>query len=57
VDQRNRGQLEFVVPDRFWSEIGNIPWKAAQATLITADEKLANATAAHLRVKWVDSFK
>ena len=29
MDQRNRGQLEFVVPDLFWSEIGNILWKAA----------------------------
>ena len=30
VDQRNRGQLEFVVPDLFWSEVGNILWKASQ---------------------------
>jgi predicted nucleic acid-binding protein len=113
VDQRNRGQLEFVVPDLFWSEIGNILWKAAhrgrctsamakdsiqalrnyhldtapseplleaafviaqqyhrsfydslyvalavtrRATLITADEKLANATAAYLPVQWIGSL-
>lgn len=112
VNQRNRGQLELVVPDLFWSEIGNILWKAAHrgrcteamakdsiralrnyhldtapseslleaalaiahqynrsfydslyvalavslgATLITADERLANATAAYLPVKWIGS--
>ena len=104
------GEVEFLVPDLFWPEIGNVLWKAArqnrctpeqalesirllraqelptfssvklmeptfaiaqrfdrsfydsvyvalalanQATLITADEKLANATAAYLPVKWL----
>lgn len=113
IHLRNRRQLEFVVPDLFWSEIGNILCKAVQrnrcteeeaehsiqalrnyeliaapadplldsafviarrynrsfydslyialavsrsAPLITADEKLANATAAHLPVKWLGSF-
>jgi predicted nucleic acid-binding protein len=105
VELRNQGQIEFVVPDLFWPEIGSILCKAVQrnrcseetarrsiqelrsydlpmapsepllesafaiarrynrtfydstyvslavsrqATLITADEKLANATAAYL---------
>jgi predicted nucleic acid-binding protein len=110
---RNQGQLEFLVPDLFWPEIGNILCKAVRrnrcteaaanhsiqalrdyslttapsdpllesafniaqthnrsfydslyialavsrrATLITADEKLANATAAYLPVKWIGSI-
>ena len=28
-----------------------------RATLVTADEKLANATAAYLQVKWIGFFK
>jgi predicted nucleic acid-binding protein len=108
------GEVEFLVPDLFWVELGNVLWKAArrhrcteaqavesllrarqldlpavplstqlleqafeianrygqsfydslyvatavsqQATLITADEKLANATAAHLPVKWLGAI-
>ncbi len=113
MDQRNRGQLEFVVPDLFWSEVGNLLWNAAHrgrctaamardsirhlpnyrietalseplleaafaiahrysrtfydslyvalavsrgAILVTADEKLAKATAAYLPVKWIGSL-
>jgi predicted nucleic acid-binding protein len=113
VELRNQGQLEFVVPDLFWPEMGNILCKAVhrsrcteeaakrsiqalrnydltttpsepllesafaiarqynrsffdsiyvalavsrQATLITADEKLANATAAYLPVKWLGAL-
>ncbi len=113
LDQRNRGRIEFIVPDLFWSEMGNILWKAAHrgrcteamakdsirelrnyrietalseplleaafaiahrysrtfydslyvalavscgGTLVTADEKLANATAAYLPVKWIGSL-
>ena len=120
VDQANRllaqdadGTVDFVVPDLFWTELGNILWKAVrrervsaaqaeesltialswafdtvpshpllkrafelglkhqrsfydsiylslavseQATLITADERLANAVAAHLPVKWLGSM-
>jgi predicted nucleic acid-binding protein len=107
------GTTEFIVPDLFFSECGNILWKAArrkrlsaeealaaiqvieqlqpltvpaagllestlqiarkydrtfydslylavaakqQAILVTADEKLANATAAHLPVKWLGAL-
>lgn len=108
------GEVEFLVPDLFWVELGNVLWKAVrrqrcteaqavesllrarqldlpavplstqlleqtfeianrygqsfydslyvatavsqQATLVTADEKLANATAAHLPVKWLGSW-
>ena len=117
VDQANEilrqavdGEIDLLVPDLFWSEIGNIVWKAVRrqrmtaaqakdsvdaaqswafttiaakqlynaalgislrydrtfydgvylalaldsnATLITADERLANATAAYLPVKWL----
>jgi len=113
VELRNQGELEFIVPDLFWSEIGNILCKAVRrnrcseaaakhsvlalrnynlttaasdpllesafdiaqthnrsfydslyialavsrrGTLITADEKLANATAAYLPVKWLGSL-
>lgn len=111
---RNQGQLEFIVPDLFWPEIGSILCKAVQrgrcneetakrsipalrgydltteptepllesafaiarqynrsfydsvyvalavsrrGTLITADEKLANATAAYLPVKWLGALQ
>jgi len=114
VELRNRGQLEMVVPDLFWPEIGSILCKAVlrsrcteetaqhsiqalrsyhlateptepllesafaiarrynrsfydsiyvalavsqQATLVTADDKLANATAAYLPVKWLGAFQ
>lgn len=113
VELRNQGQLEFVVPDLFWPEIGSILCKAVQrsrcteeaakhsiqalrhydlttapseplleaafaiarrynrsfydsiyvalavsrqATLVTADEKLANAAAAYLPVKWLGAL-
>ena len=114
VKLRNQGQLEFVVPDLFWPEMGSILCKAVQrvrcteevarrsihelrnyhlptapsepllesafaiarrydrsfydsiylalavsrqATLVTADEKLANATAAYLPVKWLGALQ
>ena len=114
LELRNQGQLEFIVPDLFWLEIGSILCKAVQrsrcteetakhsipalrgydlttepsepllesafaiarqynrsfydciyvalavsrqATLITADEKLANATAAYLPVKWLGALQ
>jgi predicted nucleic acid-binding protein len=113
LEARNHGQVEFVVPDLFWPEIGSILCKAVQrnrcseeaarrsiqelrnydfpmvptepllesafaiarrynrsfydsiyvalavsrqATLVTADEKLANATAAYLPVKWLGAL-
>lgn len=114
LELRNHGQLEFVVPDLFWLEIGSILCKAVQhgrcsretaqhsipalrgydlttepsepllesafaiarqynrsfydsiyvalavsrrANLITADERLANATAAYLPVKWLGALQ
>jgi predicted nucleic acid-binding protein len=114
LELRNQAQLEFVVPDLFWAEIGSILCKAVQrrrcsdeaakhsiqalrgydlttersepllesafaiarqfnrtfydsiyialavvgqATLVTADEKLANATAAYLPVKWLGALQ
>lgn len=107
------GEVDFVVPDVFWAEVGNVLWKgvrqgrwprpiaesvaadmrardfatisshallpealriafsydrslydclyvalaiASRAELITADERLANALAAHLPVKWLGAF-
>lgn len=107
------GKIDFVVPDVFWAEVGNVLWKGARrrrwsreqaesvvadfqardfvtipsrvllpealriafvydrsiydclyaalavearADLITADEKLANALAARLPVKWLGAF-
>lgn len=106
-------EIEFIVPDVFWAEIGNVLWKSARqrrwrqdeaeavaadmkardfatvpsatlltealriafaydrsvydclyvalavqakTDLITADERLANALAAHLPVKWLGAF-
>jgi predicted nucleic acid-binding protein len=114
LELRNQGQLEFLVPDLFWLEVGSILCKAVQlgrcneetakhsipalrgcdlttkpsepllelafaiaqrynrsfydsiyvalavsrkATLITADERLANATAAYLPVKWLGGLQ
>lgn len=112
--QRYRdGEVDFVVPDIFWAELGNVLWKGARrgrwsrndaentaadfearrfatvtsiallpealriafaydrslydclyaalavqarADLITADERLANALAARLPVKWLGAF-
>jgi predicted nucleic acid-binding protein len=108
------GTIDFVIPDLFWAELGNVLCKAErqgrstikdaqealrkaknmgllavpsaelleeafdiarlhnrsfydsiyvalavsrQATLITADEKLANATAAYLPVKWLGALQ
>jgi predicted nucleic acid-binding protein len=113
LKQRNDRQIDFVVPDLFWAEIGNVIWKAAHrrrcsldqagdslralqayalatapsdelllealrianqygrsfydslyvalavsvgATLVTADERLANAVAGHLPVKWLGAI-
>jgi predicted nucleic acid-binding protein len=112
LGQYVRKDIEFIVPDIFWPEFGNIMWKAARVrritpdrslsglallkdlqipthsssdflaealqlalvhgrtfydslyvalamrtntNLITADERLANALAAHLPVKWLGS--
>jgi predicted nucleic acid-binding protein len=107
------GEIDFVVPDIFWAELGNVLWKAvrrkrlslehaasgielvfaenlpsvpsadllqpafdlantygravydtlyvalavvAKAEMVTADERLANAVAAHLPVKWIGAI-
>jgi len=107
------GEVEFIVPDVFWAELGNVLWKGtrqrrwrqdeaeavaadmrardfatvpsgvllsealriafahdravydclyaalavqSRSELITADEHLANALAAHLPVKWLGAF-
>jgi predicted nucleic acid-binding protein len=107
------GEVEFIVPDVFWAELGNVLWKGtrqrrwrqdeaeavaadmrardfatvpssvllsealriafahdravydclyvalavqSRSELITADERLANALAAHLPVKWLGAF-
>ena len=112
-EQYTQGRLEFLFPDFFWAELGNVLWKAVLAQrcsrtaaeeglarlrnhsfstfpaekiierafaiatdykrtvydsiyvalaleksgqLITADEKLANALAAHLPVKWLGAW-
>ena len=111
--RRNCGEMEMLVPDLFWSEIGNVLWKAGQrgrcspteasdsitsllayelttiesrlllqaaleiatqhkrsfydsvylalavaerATFVTADERLANAVAAYLPVRWLGAY-
>ncbi len=113
LDRYGKGQVEFIVPDLFWVEFGNVLWKAvrvgrctraaaetsmtemrerrlpavssdtlieqalsiamtfdrtvydcvyialaleSRTQLITADEKLANAVAAHLPVKWLGAL-
>jgi predicted nucleic acid-binding protein len=113
-ERHERGEVEFIIPDLFWAELGNVMWKAVRqgrcslgdaeeslhrakglglptvpsealvesaitiaarynrsfydslyvalaishhATLVTADEKLANATAAHLPVKWLGAWQ
>ena len=113
LNRYGRGEIQFVVPDLFWAELGNLFWKAvrlgqcARATaesslaeirerglptvssetlvepalviattfdrsvydgiyvalaiesrgqLVTADETLANAVAAHLPVKWLGAI-
>jgi predicted nucleic acid-binding protein len=112
--QSQEGKVDFVIPDLFWAELGNVLYKAVRqgrssapdaeeslrrarylalptfpseelavsafviaqkhkrsfydsiyvalavaknATLVTADEKLANATAAYLPVKWLGALQ
>ena len=31
LDSHKRGKLQFIIPDLFWTEMGNIFWKAARA--------------------------
>ena len=38
LKQRNDGQIDFVVPDLFWAEIGNVVWKAAQRGRCSRDQ-------------------
>ena len=113
LESYGRHQVDFLVPDFFWAEIGNVLWKSVRkgwishseaasalqvvrdleipsfpcadllprafeialthnrtvydslyvalavqsgAEMITADERLANALAAHLPVKWLGAF-
>jgi predicted nucleic acid-binding protein len=113
LDCYGRNEIQFVVPDLFWAELGNVLWKAmrlgrctravaetgmaemrerklptvssyalidqalaigmtfdravydciyialaleSHTQLITADERLANAVAAHLPVKWLGAL-
>jgi predicted nucleic acid-binding protein len=69
VDQRNRGQLEFVGPllesalalarqykRSFYDSLYVALAVSGRATLVTADEKLANSTAAYLPVRWIGSL-
>jgi predicted nucleic acid-binding protein len=113
LDQYINNQIEFVIPDFFWAELGNVLWKAVRvgrcsriaaeiglfemkqrrlptvpsetlaesaldiainfnrsvydslyvalavrsgSQVITADERLANALAAHLPVKWLGAL-
>lgn len=113
LQQYSAGEVDFIVPDVFWAEIGNVLWKGvrrgrwdrsdaeklaadlqahdfttvpsgallpealriafaydravydclyvalavqSRTDLITADERLANALAAYLPVKWLGAF-
>ena len=113
LNRYSRREVDFVLPDFFWAELGNVLWKAvrlgrcnqaaaeaglasmrgrglptvptegilerafaiatafnrtvydslyvalaieSRAQLITADERLANAIAAHLPVKWLGAL-
>ncbi len=113
LDRYGRNEVQFIVPDLFWVELGNVLWKAsragrctqrvaessmtemrehklttvssyalieealaiaitfdrtvydslyvalaveAHAQMVTADERLANALAAHFPVKWLGAF-
>jgi len=113
LDSYTKGQVQFIVPDLFWAEIGNLLWKACRqgrctkntaelaitslkqrnlptvpsdglldlafsiattfdrtiydclyialavqsnSQFITADERLANALAAHFPVKWLGAI-
>ena len=49
------GKTLVLVPDHFFAEMGNVLWKgsAVSTDFITADEKLANALAVYLPVKWL----
>lgn len=58
-----RGQpLRLVVPDLFWPEIGNLLESLARGAIasngmfVTANERLANAVAAHFPVRWLGAL-
>ena len=35
---RSAGQLDFIVPDFFWIELGNVLWKAVRSSRVSAQE-------------------
>lgn len=44
LERYGRGQIEFVVPDLFWTELGNVLWKAVRmkrCTRVVAEKGLA----------------
>jgi len=48
--------LDFVIPDLFWAELGNVPCKAVRqgrSTAADAEESLA----AYLPVKWLGALQ
>ncbi len=47
LEQHTRGILQFVVPDLFWPEIGNILWKAARIGRISPATALESLTLLH----------
>ena len=51
LDRHEKGEIQFVVPDLFWAEVGNIFWKAARAgrcTRMEAEHSLAVMQASQL---------
>jgi len=38
LDRYGKGQVQFVVPDLFWAELGNILWKAVRAQRCTQQD-------------------
>jgi len=55
-------RIRLVVPDLFWPEIGNLLESLARGAIasnrmfVTADERLANAVAAHFPVRWLGAL-
>ncbi len=55
LDQYQKGQIQFVVPDLFWAEFGNVLWKAVRVGRCT--RAVANGSLTELRERGLPTVR